>query len=123
MKPTLDAEIEAKKLGIESNINHTSREEYIATVQPLKDELASLIEQNDIIKAENQAELDAMPPTTEEIEEKRELDIKIEIEKTYSLTDEIRIVREALVELLPDAVDVQAWNDVVVAAKEKYLKE
>lgn len=65
-------------------------------------------------------------PTVEELAlhaaNERRQNIKIEIEKTYLLTDEIGIIREALVKMLPDDVDVQAWNDVVVAAKAKYPK-
>ena len=53
----------------------------------------------------------------------RDEDIQTEIEKTHSITDEIGIIRKALAKMLPDDVDIQAWNNVVVAAKAKYPKE
>lgn len=66
-------------------------------------------------------------PTVEELylqaANERRQNIKIEIEKTHSLTDEIGIIREALVKMLPDNMDILKWNDVVVAAKAKYPKE
>lgn len=62
-------------------------------------------------------------PTPEQIESIRKTNISSEIAKTYSITDEIGVIREALVQLLPDDVDIQAWNDVVVAAKAKYPKK
>ena len=52
----------------------------------------------------------------------RDVDIQTEIEKTHSLTDEIGIIREALVKMLPDDLNVQIWNDVVENAKMKYPK-
>lgn len=62
-------------------------------------------------------------PTPEQIEETRKSNIRAEIAKTYSLTDELQIIRTALVRLLPDDVDVQVWDDIVVAAKAKYPKK
>jgi len=59
-------------------------------------------------------------PTPEQIEETRKANIREEIAITYSLTDELQIIRKALAALLPDDVNVQAWNDAVVAAKLKY---
>jgi hypothetical protein len=54
--------------------------------------------------------------------EVRKQNIKNEIELTYSLTDEIGIIRTALAELLPDNHEVQAWDAVISAAKAKYPK-
>ena len=48
--------------------------------------------------------------------------VRSKIEKTYSRTDELGIIREALAALLPDDVNVQAWNSIVLAAKAKYSK-
>jgi len=59
-------------------------------------------------------------PTPEQIEETRKANIREEIAITYSLTDELQIIRKALATLLPNDVAVQAWNDVIVAAKLKY---
>ena len=52
----------------------------------------------------------------------RDEDVAAEIGKTYSLTDELQIIRTALAELLPDDVDVQAWDIAVKAAKIKFPK-
>lgn len=74
----------------------------------------------EIMKAEYDRWVTSIVITPDQIEEQRQANIKTEIAKTYSLTDEISIARDALAILLPDNVDVQLWNSVVVAAKAKY---
>ena len=62
-------------------------------------------------------------PTSEQVEETRKSNIRAEIAKTYSPSDETQIVRIALVQLLPDDIDVQEWNSVVEAAILMYPKQ
>lgn len=63
-------------------------------------------------------------PTLEEliliVEEERLENIKIEIAKTYSISDEIELIRETLVYLLPEDQTIKVWNDVILAAKDKF---
>lgn len=65
-------------------------------------------------------------PTAEEIaaqaEAERDTNIISEIDNVYSRTDEIGIIRESLIKLLPYDADVAAWNNVVLEAKAKYPK-
>ena len=66
-------------------------------------------------------------PTPEELsaqaEDYRDINVIKEISNTYSLTDELQIIREALTVLMPENVDVINWNSVVLAAKEKYVTD
>ena len=63
LTPTLETEIAAKRAEIDAQEVHTTRASYIAVVQPLQDELQTLIEQNEAIIAANAA----IPPTFEEV--------------------------------------------------------
>jgi len=126
LQPTLDTEIATLKQAIKAEEVHTTRAEYIATVQPMKDELINLKAQNEIIKAENKAAQDAyIPiPTAEELESKRNADIATEIALTYSLADEIAILRQ-LAQGTLELTDVKCteWIGVVSDAKSKYPEE
>lgn len=65
-------------------------------------------------------------PTAEELaaqaEAERNINIISEIDNVYSRTDEIGIIRESIIKLLPYDADVVAWNNVVLEAKAKYPK-
>jgi len=92
-----------------------------------------IIEADDTIREMTQAEMDvvdyvAPPPelTAEEldvqIEDERKFKVCEEIGKTYDLTDELEIIREALVILLPDNESVSTWHKIVTDAKLKFPK-
>ena len=123
LQPTLDTEIETLKQAITAEREHTSRSEYIATVQPMKDELKSLIEQNEIIKAENKAFTESMPPTPEELDKRRKADIANEIALKYTLADEISMNRKLITgESELTDTDIIEWFNDVASAKAKYPK-
>lgn len=76
------------------------------------------------MNTEEKATVDYVPPesepTIEELDNIRDQNVRSEIAKTYSMTDELGIIREILASLHPEDANVQAWNNVVLAAKAKY---
>ena len=66
LTPTLEAEISAKRSEIEAEKVQTSRTQRVLIVQPLKDELQSLIEQNnEIVSANATLVAEYVPPLAE----------------------------------------------------------
>lgn len=123
LQPTLDTEIETLEQAIDAEIKHTLRSEYIAIVQPLKDELEDKIEQNKIIKSENAAFIAALPPTTEELEKERKAKIASEIALQYpELSDEVQEIRMVLAEEFPDNIRAQEYNSKIEAILLEYPK-
>ena len=123
LQPTLDTEIEILKQAIAAECEHISRSEYIKIVQPLKDELADKIELNKIIKADNKAFIESIPPTPEELDKKRNADIADEIALTYSLADEIALLWKLQTgELTINSPEIAEQRQTVADAKLKYPK-
>lgn len=125
LQPTLNTEIETLKEAITAEREHTSRQEYIATVQPMKDELVSLIEQNEAIKAANKIIEDT--PTAEELvqqtKDERRQNIKTEIKIEYSdISDEVQVIRMILAEEFPANTRAQTYNGKIEAILSKYPK-
>ena len=125
IQPTLDTEIEILKEAIAAEREHTSRQEYITKVQPMKNELASLIEQNEAIKAANKIIEDT--PTAEELAQQtaneRRQNIKTDIKIEYpDISDEIQIIRMILAEEFPNNTRAQTYNDKIEAILSKYPK-
>lgn len=123
IQPTLDTEIETLQQAIILKREHTTRAEYVVEVQPMKDELVELIEQNEIIKAENAAIIAAEPPTPEEAEKERKSNIAKEIRLKYTVSDEISMNRKLNTgESKLTDVDIMEWLADVANAKAKYPK-
>lgn len=80
------------------------------------------IEEKDIVDyIEPQPE--PIPPTVEEIEIKRKLNIANDIAKTYSISEEISILRKLQIgELLVSDIEVQDWINTANISKAKYPK-
>ena len=123
IQPTLDTEIETLTQAIASKREHIARAQYIAEVQPMKDELAELVGENETIKASNAAFIAATPPTPEEVEKERKSKIASEIAFQYTLADEMSMVRKLFTgESKLTDVDIVEWFGVIDAAKLKYPK-
>lgn len=120
LQSTFDNEIETLTQAIASKRNHTNRVNYVAEVQPMKDELSSLIDQNEIIKSNNAAAIAAEPPTPEQVAAKLNQDIEAETRLTYPyISDERGIIRRILAAEFPDNADAQAYNTNIEAAISK----
>ena len=126
IQSTLDAEIETLKQAIAAECKHISRQEYIEKVQPMKDELVVLIEQNKVIKAANNIIINS--PTSEElaaqVEDERKLKCKNDIELIYpDLSDEVKIIRTVLAMEFPDNELAKEYNDNIELILSKHSKE
>ena len=123
IQPILDTEIETLKQSITAEREHTSRAEYISIVQPLKNLLATKIEQNEVIKDANKAFIGAIPPTPEEVEKKYNLDVANEIALKYTLADEVALLWKLQTgELTIDSPEIAEQQQTVADAKLKCSK-
>ena len=123
IQPTLDTEIETLKQSITAEREHTSRAEYISIVQPLKNLLATKIEQNEVIKDANKAFIGAIPPTPEEVEKKYNLNVANEIALKYTLADEVALLWKLQTgELTIDSPEIAEQKQTVADAKLKCSK-
>ena len=90
----------------------------------------TFVDVDDTIREMTQQEKDAEdyvapppPPTAEEIEATRKINVQNEIKKTYpEHTDEFEEIRKILATEFPGNARAQAYNTTVEAAKAKYPK-
>ena len=125
IQPTLDTEIETLTQAIASKREHITRAQYIAEVQPMKDELVALIAENEIIKAANKVIEDT--PTAEELAikaaDERRQNIKNDIRILHpELSDEVQELRMILAEEFPSNDRAQEYNSKIEAILAKYPK-
>lgn len=120
IQPTRYTEIETLTQAIALKREHITRAHYIAEVQPMKDELVSLIAENESIKASNAAFIAAIPLTPEEVGKKYKSDVASEIGLKYTFADEISMNRKLNTgeSKLTDA-DIMEWLADVANAKAK----
>lgn len=125
IQPTLDTEIEILTQAIAAKREHITRAQYIAEVQPMKDELVALIVENEQIKIANKVITDT--PTAEELiqqtADERRQNIKTDIRTIYpELSDEIQEIRMVLAEEFPSNARAQEYNSKIEAILVKYPK-
>lgn len=77
----------------------------------------------EITKVEYDAYVTAHGPTPEQIEEQRKQNIESEINKKYSIADEIDLLAEVMEgKKTKDDLEITQWRADVQAAKSKYPK-
>lgn len=92
LTPTLDADIKTIRALIRNEIKHTSRRDYMTTVEPMKVQLKGLIADNKAIIAANALEIANQQPTAEEVETKRNEAIAAGIGQKYTTEDQLSML-------------------------------
>ena len=114
LTPTLDNEIATLMQTITDEANHTSRADYIAKVQPMKEQLQVLMADNKAIKAANELAIANQPPTAEEVEAKRKEAIAVGIGQKYTTEDQLSMLRRLQTgESSQSDADIIEWIDHV----------
>lgn len=132
MANVFDKETKRLLISVNTPDYHTDRF-IINPVLPDCEHKYIVIESDDTLRemtVEEKAIVDYIEPTPEptqeeldvQEDEERKRNVRDDIGKTYDLTDELGIIREALVILLPENESVTSWNQCVTDAKLKYPK-
>lgn len=121
--PTLDTEIKTLRTQINEETHHTSRREYVNTVKPMKDQLNTLIVDNEAIIAANKLEIANRPPTAEEVEAKRKESIAAGIGQKYTTAEQLSMLLKLQTgDSAQSDADIIEWIDHVNLIESEHPK-